>query len=74
MSIAIRLSPELDKRLSELAKKTQRSKSFYARVAIEHYIEDLEDYYIAQTVSKNPGRIYTLEEVEKLCGLDDKNN
>ena len=71
MSIALRLPPELDKRLTELAKKTHRSKSFYAREALESYIEDLEDYYLAKAILENPGKIYTLEEVEKMCGLDD---
>jgi RHH-type rel operon transcriptional repressor/antitoxin RelB len=71
MSIALRLSPELDKRLTDLAKKTHRSKSYYAREALENYIEDLEDYYLAKAILDNPGKIYTMEEVEKLCGLDD---
>lgn len=72
MAIALRLPPELDKRLTELAKKTHRSKSFYAREALENYIEDLEDYYLAKAVLEKKGQIYTLEEVEKMCGLDDK--
>ena len=71
MAIALRLSPELDKRLTMLAKKTHHSKSYYAREALEHYIEDLEDYYLAMHVLEHPGKIYTLEEVEKMCGLDD---
>ena len=71
MSIAIRLPEELDKRLTELAKKTHRSKSYYAREAIENYIEDMEDYYLGMTVLKSPGKIYTIEEVEKMCGLED---
>jgi RHH-type transcriptional regulator, rel operon repressor / antitoxin RelB len=72
MAIALRLTPELDERLSTLAKKTHRSKSYYVREALEHYIEDLEDYYSAMSVSENPGKIYSLEEVEEMCGLDDK--
>lgn len=71
MAIALRLLWALDKRLTSLAKKTHRSKSFYAREALECYIEDLEDYYHAKSISENPGKIYTLEEVEKMCGLDD---
>jgi len=71
MAIAIRLSPELDKRLDALAKKTHRSKSYYAREAIENYIEDLEDYYLGIAILENPGNIYTSEEVRKMCGLDD---
>jgi RHH-type rel operon transcriptional repressor/antitoxin RelB len=71
MSIAIRLPPELDKRLTVLAKKTHRSKSYYAREAIERHIEDLEDYYLAKSVQENPGPVYSIEEVEKMCGLED---
>jgi len=72
MAIALRLSPELDKRLTMLAKKTHRSKSYYAREALERYIEDLEDYYLGLAVQDNPGTVYTLSEVEKMCDLDDK--
>lgn len=71
MSIALRLSTELDKRLSELAKKTHRSKSYFAREALERYIEDLEDYYLSQSILENPGKIYSSEEVRKMCGLED---
>lgn len=71
MSIAIRLSDELDKRLTKLANKTHRSKSYYAREAIARYIEELEDYYLAKSVQDNPGTVYSIEEVEKMCGLDD---
>jgi len=71
MAIALRLPPELDKRLTSLAHKTHRSKSYYAREALERYIEDLEDTYLALKVLENPGKIYTSEEVRKMCGLDD---
>lgn len=71
MAIALKISPELDKRLTALAKQTHRSKSYYAREALERYIEDLEDYYLAKNVLENPGNIYTAEEVRKMCGLDD---
>jgi RHH-type rel operon transcriptional repressor/antitoxin RelB len=46
--LALRLPPELEKRLDTLAKKTGRSKSFYAREAILRHIEDLEDYHLAR--------------------------
>ena len=46
--LALRLPPEIEKRLSALAKKTGRSKSFYAREAILRHIEDLEDYHLAR--------------------------
>jgi RHH-type transcriptional regulator, rel operon repressor / antitoxin RelB len=46
--LALRLPPELEKRLDLLAKKTGRTKSFYAREAILRHIEDLEDYHLAR--------------------------
>ncbi len=67
--LAIRLSPDIEKRLDELAKKTGRSKTHYAREAIVEYIDDLEDYYLAVDRLKNPGRRWTMEEVEEELGL-----
>lgn len=69
MSIAIRLEPKLEARLTTLAEKTHRSKSFYVREAIKAYIEEMEDYYLGMAVKSNPGKIYSLEEVESMCGL-----
>ena len=46
--LALRLPPEIEKRLDALAQKTGRSKSFYAREAILRHIEDLEDYHLAR--------------------------
>ena len=66
MSFVIRLPEDLDRRLTKLAKKTHRSKSFYAREAIENYIEDLEDYYLGMTILKNTGKLYTIDEMEKI--------
>lgn len=71
MAIAIRLPEELENKLSLLAKKTKRSKSFYVREAIESYLDDVSDYYIGMDVLENPGRIYSLEEARKACELDD---
>jgi RHH-type transcriptional regulator, rel operon repressor / antitoxin RelB len=46
--LALRLPAEIEKRLAALAKKTGRTKSFYAREAIVRHLEDLEDYYLAR--------------------------
>ena len=45
MTIAIRLSEELELELAETAKKMKRSKSFLVREAVIHYLEDINDYY-----------------------------
>lgn len=46
--LALRLPVEIEARLDALAKKTGRTKSFYAREAIIEHIEDLEDLYLAE--------------------------
>ena len=48
--LAIRLSESIEKRLEELAERTGRTKTFYAREAILQHIEDLEDVYLAERV------------------------
>ncbi len=67
--LALRLDPEIEKRLARLAKKTGRTKSFYAREAIMEHLQDLEDYYLAKQRLKNPGRIYSAEEMKREVGL-----
>ena len=73
--LAIRLPEELETRLETLAKRTGRTKTFYAREAIEQHLEDLEDLYLAERVSKRirAGKEQTssLEEVEARLGLAD---
>ena len=46
--LAIRLPEELEQRLTHLAKVTGRTKTFYARKAIEQHLDDLEDLYLAE--------------------------
>lgn len=67
--LAIRLNPELEIRLTRLAEKTGRTKTFYAREAIEQHLEDLEDYYLAADAARNPGRSYSSDEAKRELGL-----
>jgi len=46
--LALRLKPELEARLADLALKTGRTKTFYATKAIEQQLDDIEDYYLAE--------------------------
>jgi RHH-type rel operon transcriptional repressor/antitoxin RelB len=67
----VRISRVLDKRLTELAEKTGRRKSYYASKAIAEYLEDREDYLLsvaAYEESKGKRR-YTLDDVEKRLGM-----
>jgi RHH-type rel operon transcriptional repressor/antitoxin RelB len=62
--LALRLPAEIEKRLEALAKKTGRTKSFYAREAILRHIEDFEDYHLARRRLARGGERVTLEELE----------
>ena len=46
--LALRLKPELENRLANLALKTGRTKTFYATKAIEQQLDEMEDYYLAE--------------------------
>ena len=68
--LGIRLEPELEKRLDRLAKTTGRSKSYYARLAIQQFLEDHEDYLLGiAALERNEPRI-SLEDLERELGLD----
>lgn len=45
--LALRLSNQMEERLETLANKTGRTKSYYAKLAIEEFLENQEDYFIA---------------------------
>lgn len=72
--LAIRLPEAIEKRLTKLAKRTGRTKTFYAREAILKYIEDLEDTYDAERVLSRirAGKEKTipLEEAMKRYGME----
>lgn len=62
--LALRLPPDLERRLDALAKRTGRTKSYYAREAIIEHIEDLEDYYTAESrIRTDSGERIPLEDV-----------
>jgi RHH-type rel operon transcriptional repressor/antitoxin RelB len=67
--LAIRLNPDIESRLERLAKKTGRTKTFYAREAILTHLEDLEDAYLASQRLEHPGKTYSAEEVKHELGL-----
>jgi len=66
--LAIRLDPEIEKRLEILARKTGRTKTFYVREAILEHLEDLEDTYLATKRLHRPAQTYSAEEVKRALG------
>jgi RHH-type transcriptional regulator, rel operon repressor / antitoxin RelB len=73
--LAIRLPEEIEKRLEALAKRTGRTKTYYARQAILEHLNDLEDVYLAEKRLESPRsgrtRSVPLSEVLKGHGLED---
>lgn len=67
--LAIRLDPEIESRLERLAKRTGRTKTFYAREAILEHLDDLEDIYLASQRLELPAKTYSAEEVKHELGL-----
>jgi len=67
--LALRLDPEIEKRLDLLAKKNRSHESFYAREAILEHLADLEDAYLASRRLKTPARTYSATEVKRELGL-----
>jgi RHH-type rel operon transcriptional repressor/antitoxin RelB len=72
--LALRLTPELESRLEELARTTGRTKSSLAREAIRDHLDDLEDYAVAVERLRNAGKGIPLSEIlaEFADDLDDK--
>lgn len=68
--LAIRLPEEIETRLAALAKKTGRTKTFYAKEAILEHLDDMEDKYLAIDRLENPGKRWTLDELEQDLDLD----
>ena len=74
MPTSVRLSPDTDRRLDQLAVRTGRSKAFYLREMIERGLQDMEDYYLAAPVlerlRKGEEAVLSLDEVERSLGLE----
>ncbi len=73
--LAIRLPQSIEKRLEKLARRTGRTKTFYAREAILQHIEELEDVYLAEArlerIRRGEEKAIPLENVIKRHGLED---
>lgn len=69
--LAIRLPESIEQRLTALAAETGRTKTTLAREAILEYIDDLEDYYLAESRARKNRKTIPLEDVEKALGLAD---
>ena len=73
--LAIRLPEDIERRLEALAKRTGRTKTFYARQAILEHLDDMEDVYLAEkrleSLRVGRTRSVPMKEVLKRHGLED---
>ncbi len=72
--LAIRLPGKIEKRLERLAKRTGRTKTYYAREAILQYLDELEDIYFAEkeleAVRSGRSQTVPLEQVMRRYDLE----
>jgi RHH-type rel operon transcriptional repressor/antitoxin RelB len=73
--LKIRLPEDIELRLSALATKTGRTKTFYAREAILEFLADLEDLYLAEkrlnNIKNGKTKTIKLNQLERELGLAD---
>ena len=73
--LAIRLPASIEKRLERLAKRTGRTKTYYAREAIIEHLADLEAVYLAERrlegIRAGRRKTVPIEKVMRRYGLGD---
>ena len=67
--LAIRLPEAIESRLNALAETTGRTKTTLAREAILEFIDDLEDFYLAEARARKNRKTIPLDDVERQLGL-----
>lgn len=69
-ALSIRLPDTVAKELKQIAKETERSRSFHIQRAIESYIEDFADVQIALDRLRDPSDpVISSRELRKSLGL-----
>jgi RHH-type rel operon transcriptional repressor/antitoxin RelB len=68
--LSLRLDPDIERRLDELARRTGRTKSYYARELIEGNLEELEDRSIAEARLEKRRTPLSSSRVRKKLGLE----
>jgi RHH-type transcriptional regulator, rel operon repressor / antitoxin RelB len=67
--LAVRLPSDIEDRLEKLARRTGRTKTFYAQQAIVAHLDELEDTSLALSRLRRPAKRWKLTELEE--GIDD---
>lgn len=67
--LTVRLSPELEGQLDQLARDTGRPKSFYVKEALARYLEDRADYLTAAAALERQEDVLSAADVRRELGL-----
>lgn len=68
--LAVRIEPEMEQALNELAAATGRSKSYYIREALAAYLEERADYLLALAALERDEPSSSLADVRRELGLE----
>jgi RHH-type transcriptional regulator, rel operon repressor / antitoxin RelB len=68
-SMTVRLEDDLDERLENLARQTGRTKSYYAKLALQEFLDEQEDYMLGIAALERREPTIPLEDLEKELGL-----
>ena len=70
----VRVGTELENRLNILAKETGRTKTYYVKEALERYMQNAEDIYLAESrledIKMGKSETYTLKQARELLNAN----
>lgn len=69
--LSVRLPEDIEQRLAKLAADTGRTKTFYVKEAMQQYIDEMEERYIAIDRLEKPVKRWSLDDLENDIDLDD---
>ncbi len=76
VTLSVELPAELEKWLSDISKKTDRTKDSLVCEALKEFLGDQEDYFaaleISQRMKKNNEKSYSFEEVLEKLGISEE--
>lgn len=67
--LSVRLDPETEAQLTELARETGRSKSYYVKQAIETFLEDRADYLLGVAAVERNEPTISAQSLRRELGL-----
>lgn len=73
-SLSLDLSEETRARLDWVSQRVNRPAVDCAQAALEEYLDDMEDYFLAMEAREEiqrTGVVYTQEQMRQILGLDD---